>query len=257
MTRQSIVKGDALQKIGSAGFIIGAILMAIGGLLIPYAATPTSNVQEMLRPLGEQLFRTELSVLLLIVSIWATMIGVVGVYCSITASGGASSGAVWARLGFYFMLVGTAIYTVTLTQDASTADAVANWLAAPTAHKEAAYGAVAALNAVGRGLYPVALIVYWVPFAFLGIAMLLSAVYPHSLGWAGPGQCCDRPRLRPEFHRTYDHAYSHLRGSFTANGTVGLSGRHLGRPKSVVTRHLLKNPDLKGVNHAKVDYQPK
>ena len=182
---QGIVKGDVLQKIGSAGFIIGAILMMIGGLLMPQASTPTSNLQEMLKPLGEQLFNAQFSVLLLIVSLWATMIGAAGVYRSITASGGATSGAAWARLGFYFMLMGTVIYTVALTLDASTAGAVANWLAAPAVDKEAAYGMVAAVNAVGRGLYPVAIIAYWVPFAFLGIAMLVSAVYPRSLGWIG------------------------------------------------------------------------
>jgi hypothetical protein len=184
MTRsKGIVKGDVLQKIGSAGFIIGAILMVIGGLLLPHASTPTSNVQEMLRPLGEQLFKAQLSVLLVIASIWATMIGVAGVYRSITEPGGATSGAAWARLGFYFMLVGTVIYTVALTLDASTASAVANWLAAPAVDKAAAYGVVAAVNAVGRGLYPIALIAYWAPFAFLGIAILVSAVYPRSLGW--------------------------------------------------------------------------
>ena len=182
---QGIVKGDVLQKIGSAGLFIGAILMMIGGSLMPHASTPTSDLQEMLRPLGEQLFNAQLSVLLLIVSIWATMIGGAGVYRSIAATGGATSGPAWARLGFYVMLVGTALYTVALALDASTAGAVANWLAAPTVDKEAAYGVVAAVNAVGRGLYPVAIIAYWAPFAFLGIAMLVSAVYPRSLGWTG------------------------------------------------------------------------
>ncbi len=182
---QGIVKGDVLQRISSAGFIIGAILMMIGGSLMPHASTPTSNLQEMLRPLGEQLFKAQFSVLLLIVSIWATMIGVAGVYRCIIASGGATSGAAWARLGFYFMLVGTVLYTVALTQDASIAGAVANWLAAPAVDKEAVYGVVAAVNAVGRGLYPVAIIAYWAPFAFLGIAMLVSPVYPRSLGWTG------------------------------------------------------------------------
>jgi hypothetical protein len=182
---QSIVKGDVLQKIGSTGFILGAILMGVGGLLMPYASTPTTNLQEMLRPLGEQLVNAQLSVLLLIISIWATLIGVAGVYRSITAAGGASSSSAWARVGFYFMLVGTVLYTVALTLDASTAGAVANWLAAPAVAKEAAYSVVAAVNAVGRGLYPVAIIANWVPFAFLGIGMLVGAVYPRLLGWVG------------------------------------------------------------------------
>src|SRR2546425_1921769 len=126
MTQQlGIVKGDAFQKLGSAGFIIGAILMVIGGLLMPYTAKLTSNVQEMLKPLGEHEFRAQVSSLLMIMGIWAIMIGATGVYRSITAGG-----AAWARLGFYFILVGTAVWTVTLSQDVATASAAANWLAA-------------------------------------------------------------------------------------------------------------------------------
>ena len=71
---QGIVKGDALQRISSAGFVVGAILMMIGGSLMQRASTPTRNLQEMLRPLGEQLFNAQFSVLLLIVSLWATLI---------------------------------------------------------------------------------------------------------------------------------------------------------------------------------------
>jgi Domain of unknown function (DUF4386) len=154
--------------------------MVIGGLLMPYAAKPTSNVQEMLKPLGEHEFRAQVSSLLMIMGIWAMMIGATAVYRSIT-----TGGAAWARLGFYFILVGTAVWTVTLSQDVATASAAANWLAAPAAGKEAAYSAVAAVNAVSRGLYPMTIIVYWLAYTFLGIAMVLSNVYPRWLGWVG------------------------------------------------------------------------
>ena len=181
MTQQlGIAKGDTLQKISSAGFIVGAILMALGGLLMPYAAKSTSNVQEMLTPLGENEFAAQVSSLLMMIGIWAMMMGATGLCGSITAGG-----AAWARQGFNFILVGTALWTASLSSDVATASAVAKWLAAPIDAKEAAWGVVAALNAVGRGLYPSTIIVYWLAYAFLGIAMLLSAVYPRWLGWAG------------------------------------------------------------------------
>lgn len=180
MTNQGAVQGDALQRISSAGFIIGAILMVIGGLLMPYATKPTSNVQEMLTPLGQQEFRTEASSLLMMLGIWAMLIGATGVYRSMR-----TDGVVWARLGFNFILVGTAVWTVTLSQDVSTASAVAKWLAAPAVDKEAAWGAVTALNAVGRGLYPMTIIVYWLAWSFLGFGMVRSSIYPHWLGWVG------------------------------------------------------------------------
>ncbi len=177
--QQGIVKGDALQKIGSAGFIIGTILLVIGNLLLPRAANP-GNVQEMVAKLGEEKFPAQVSALLLAVGIWAVMIGMAGVYRSIPAGRTA-----WARLGFYVIVVGTALWTVSLAGDVATASAVANWLAAPAVGKEAAYSVVAALSAFGHGVYSMTLIVNWLAIAFLGIGMVGSAVYPRWLGWVG------------------------------------------------------------------------
>lgn len=175
-----IVVGDALYKMGSSGFIIAAILIVVGGLLMPHATTPTSNLQEMLKPLGEQQSRTQLSALLITFSFWAALIGAAAVYRSI-----AVGGAAWARLGFYLALVGTALWTVSLSLDVAVASAVANWLAAPTGSEQAAYGVVASLSAFGRGIVPMTWIAYWLALGFLGIAMVLSGVYPRWLGWAG------------------------------------------------------------------------
>jgi hypothetical protein len=145
MTQQNIVKGDALQRISSAGFIIGAILVAASGLLMPHANAPTSDLQEMLKPLGEHEFLTQLSSLLMAIGFWAVLIGAMGVNRSIT-----SNGATWARLGFYFTLTGTVLWTVSLSLDVAVASAVANWLAAPTVSKDAAWSVVAVLSAFGR-----------------------------------------------------------------------------------------------------------
>jgi hypothetical protein len=180
MTHQGIVKGDAQQRLGSAGFIIGATLLVIGNLVMPYTTAPTTNIREMLTPLGEQAFRAEVASLLIAAGFWAMMIGVTGVYSSFTAGG-----AAWGRLGFYFLVVGTTLQTVSLSLDVATASAVANWLAASAEGREAAWSVVAALNALGRGVIPMTWIVYWLGFAFLGMAMVRSALYPRWLGWVG------------------------------------------------------------------------
>jgi putative transposase len=149
MVQQSILKGDALQKIGSVGFIIAAMLLVIGNLLMPYTTTPMSNIREMLKPLGEQEFRAEVASLLIAAGFWAMMIGATGIYRSITAGG-----AAWVRLGFYFLVVGTTLQTLSLSLDVATASAVANWLAASAEAQEAAWSVVVVLNAVGRGVIP-------------------------------------------------------------------------------------------------------
>lgn len=172
-----ILKGDAHQKIAGVGFISGAILFGISGLLMPHATTPTGDLQEMLKPLGEYEFLTITSSLLMTLGFWVAMIGMSGVSRSITASG-----AAWARVGFYSVLVGTALWTVCMSLDVGTAGAVATWLAVPVEGKEAAWSVVAALSAFGRGLIPLTWVVYWLALAFLGIAMILSTAYPRWLG---------------------------------------------------------------------------
>ena len=178
--QQGIVKGDVQQKLGGIGFIFAAILFTLGGLLMPHAVKFTSNLQEMLKPLGEQEFQTEVSSLLTTMGFWAALIGVVGVYRSIT-----SKGAAWARLGFYFTLIGTVLWTVSLALDIAVASAVANWLSASADGKEAAWGVVAALSAVGRGMVPITWTFYWLALALLGVSMIQSNIYPHWLGWIG------------------------------------------------------------------------
>lgn len=178
--QQGIVKGDTLQRIGSAGFILGAILFGISGLLMPHAASPTSDLQELLKPLGEHQFLTKFSSFLLILGFSATLMGVLGVYRSIT-----TSGAAWARLGFYFSLIGTVLWAVSLASDIAVASAVADWLVAPIDGKEATWSVIAALSAVGRRMVPITWTFYWLAIALLGVSMIQSNIYPHWLGWTG------------------------------------------------------------------------
>lgn len=178
--QQGIVKGDALQKMGGAGFIIGAMLFAMSGLFMPHANIPTSDLQEMLKPLGESQFYTIISSLSGMIGFWAALIGVAGVYRSITVKG-----AVWARLGFYFTLIGTALWTICWAMDMNTANAVATWLSAPMGDKEAAWSVVVTLAAIGRGIVPSTWVLYWLALSFLNVGMMTSYVYPRWLGWAG------------------------------------------------------------------------
>ena len=176
--QQAIVKGDALQKLGSAGLIIGAILLLVFNILLPRASDP-SNVQEVLTKWGEQEGLVQMCALLLAVGIWGLMIGIVGVYRSISTG----SGADWVRLGFYGIVVGTTIWTVSFALVMATADTAATWIAAPAAGKAAAYGIAAAVNAVNETMHTMSVTVYWLALVFLGIGMVLSSVYPRWMGW--------------------------------------------------------------------------
>ena len=178
--QQGIVKGDVLQKIGSAGFIIGAILLVIFNVLLPRADDP-SITQEVLQKLGGQEVLTEVCALLLAIGAWAVMLGAAGVYRSISTG----AGAAWTRLGFYGIVVGTAMWAVNFALTMATAGAAANWLAAPAAGQVTAYSVAASLYAGSQAVETMSIIVYWLALAFLGIGMAVSTVYPRWLGWIG------------------------------------------------------------------------
>ena len=175
---QGIVKGDAQQKLGSAGFIVGVLLWLIGSLFITGILANASNMQDELKAIGEQVVSAQAGELILTLNIIAMIIGMAGVYRSVTASGVA-----WVRAGFYLFLVGSFFWALGYAIDVAVASAMANWLAAPAANKEAAYSVVAALTSISRGSFPMTVVIYWLALVPLGIGMIRSFVYPRWLGW--------------------------------------------------------------------------
>lgn len=177
MQQQGIVKGDVLQKIASIGFIVGAILLVIFSVLEPHVSDP-SDTQAVLQKFGENETLTEACLLLIAVGSWAVMAGVMGVYRAISARG-----AAWARLGFYGILLGTTILTISSALGMAEAGAAANWLAAGKA--VTAYSIAASLHAGCLSVQTMGYIGYWLALGILGIGMVLSAVYPRWMGWIG------------------------------------------------------------------------
>lgn len=175
--QQNIVKGDALQKLGSLGFIIGGVVLIIFSLLLPRATDP-SDTQSVLTAWGNKAGLVTVGAFFIAVGNWLLMIGTAGIYRSIAAGG-----AAWARLGFYGIIVGTAIGTVSAGLLASGASAGADWLAASAADKTAAFSVAAAVYQVGQTAFTLYILVNWLAIVFLGIGMARSAVYPKWLGW--------------------------------------------------------------------------
>jgi hypothetical protein len=177
---EGIVKGDVQQRIGSIGFIIGAILLVVSQFLLP-RVSGLSGIQllpALLTNFGEQQGLVQMCALFMAFGIWGTMIGWVGVYRSISTGGGAA----WVRLGFYGIVVTAAARTITFALLMATAMRAAVWLAAPDATKAVALGAAGALLAAYTAMQNMSHIVYGL-HVFLGIGMVISAVYPRWMGW--------------------------------------------------------------------------
>ncbi|WP_367025861.1 hypothetical protein ABZN20_15680 [Methylococcus sp. ANG] len=176
-----IKRGDRQQRLSGLGFIGGAILIVVGSLLLPRAPN-LGDIQAMQKAYAEQAALLQACALLLAFGFWALLIGTAGVYHSIT-----TDGAAWARLGFYFHLVGAALWTIGMSLDISYPAAILNWLAASESNREVAYSVVTVLSPLGfgRGTFPLNIIVNWLAFTFFSIAVLRSFTYPRWIGWYG------------------------------------------------------------------------
>jgi len=180
LQEQGITRGDTQQRLSGLGFISGAVLIMIGSLLLPRAAN-LSDIEAMQRAYAQQQALLQICALLFTFGFWAVLIGTAGVYHAIPTY------AAWARLGFYFHLVGVALWTVGMSLDIAYSAAIVNWLEAPAANKDIAYSVVTVLSpfGFGRGTFPLNVIVNWLAFTFLSIALVRSSMYPHWIGWIG------------------------------------------------------------------------
>ena len=176
---QGVSKGDALQRITGIAFVVGAILSLVGNILFPRADIP-SDVTVRLAEVGGDETVALIAMLLIIAAFWALLIGVVGVYRSVTSA----TAAPWARLGFYIVLVGTAVATVSIGTLVASVDNAADWVTAGSVVGTTEYTIAATLNVLGIELFNVVIVGYWLGLVVMGVAMVLSGVYPKWLGWA-------------------------------------------------------------------------
>lgn len=170
-----------MEKLASTGFFIGALLVAIGSLLVP-RADDLSNVLEMQQVFGENVVLLQTSALLITFGFWSVMAGMVGFYHLII-----DRNSPWLLLAFYFHIAGVVLWSVGMSLDISYPAAIANWLAAPAADKDLTYAVVTVLSPLGfgRGLFPLNVLINWLAFTFLGMGMIQHAFFPRWLGFVG------------------------------------------------------------------------
>ncbi|MBI4234027.1 MAG: hypothetical protein HY686_06260 [Chloroflexi bacterium] len=181
MQQGAIAKGDVLQRLAGIMFVVGGILTLVFNFLYPRASDPTfDNVQLTLQAIadkGSTFYRVDN--LLLAVGLWGLMIGWVGVYRSLSSG----SAAVWARLGFYGVIVGTTLWTVVFGMNMGFGLVVEQWASSAEPAKATWLVVASALTRLQFLLFSMTVIVYWLATAFIGIGIVLGAVFPKWLGW--------------------------------------------------------------------------
>ena len=179
--QQGSSRGGEHQILSSAGLIVGAVLIIMANIWVTRVGL--GDPMAALDKFSENVDLLRAMALLITFGWWAVMIGVVGVNHSIPAGG-----AVWARLGLYFMIVGTALWTLGMALDITYSNLIASWLSAPDADKEFARDLITIYSptiGIGRGLFPMNVMSNWLAFGFLGMGMLRSSRYPLWSGWVG------------------------------------------------------------------------
>ncbi len=175
---QGVLKGDALQRITGIGFVVGAIGTLVGNAIFPRSDDPSSVTSRMAEIGGDETLAV-IAALAIVVGFWALLIGAVGVYRSVTSA----MAAPWARLGFYFVLVGTAVATVSFGTLLGAVESSADWVAAGSPLGTTDFVIAASLDALSLALFNVVIVIYWLGLLALGIGALLSGAYPKLLAW--------------------------------------------------------------------------
>ena len=175
---QESYRGDVLQKIAGLGFIVGGILTVVSNAIFPRADDP-SVVTQVLESYADNETLSQLSYLGITMGVIAIMIGTVGLYRNISTGGAAS----WARLGFYGVIVGTTLWSISTAIGLAVVETAVDWVAAGSAMDISAYSVAAALNAASFSMFDMTILVYWLALVFLAIGMVLSSAYPKWLSW--------------------------------------------------------------------------
>jgi hypothetical protein len=174
-------KNLAHLRLSSRGFLLGAALVIMGTLFLPVGGDP-GDVQAMQQIYGENEIRLQACALLIVFGFWTLAAAYSELQQSIT-----ENGAAWARIGLILHIIGVAVWTVGMSLDISYPAAIVNWLSAPLGEVANAHSVVTALSpeGFGRGLFPMNVMINWLAFACLGIALLRSRFYSVWIGWYG------------------------------------------------------------------------
>ena len=174
------LKGDPLQRIAGFSLIVGAVVLLVFSALTRFMGA-SEDLEEYFGLIADQSTPWAIVHLLVAAGFWAMMIGAAGVHRSISTG----TAAVWARVGFYGVVLGTALWTAQLALSGFGLPAVVEPLEVATGtDRVAVFNVAVASYRMIAGLQSMAIVVYWLGLASLGVGMTIGKVYASWVGWA-------------------------------------------------------------------------
>lgn len=168
---------DPLQRVTAVAMILGGVVAMVFNGLFPRAEDPWDTAGVLTMMVESRTLR-QLSFLGVTAAILALTAGVVGIHRSL--EGG--NGAVWSRLGLYAVLVGTALFTVSVGLGQAATGAAAAWAAAGSTAAGPEFAVASALNLADDHVWFLSIVTYWGGLGLVGLGMVKGGLHP---GWLG------------------------------------------------------------------------
>ena len=163
-------------RVAGISLIAGAIVATLFNVLFPRGDDPTDSAAMLTMMVENQTLR-QVSFLGVTSGLWLLTAGLAGVYWILSRG----TGRVLARVGFYGLVVGAVLFTVSTGIGMAATGAAVDWAAGGSDIASVEFAAATALNIADDGVWAMSIIVYWTAIGLLGLSMVYGGTFPRWL----------------------------------------------------------------------------
>lgn len=176
--RDAVIRGSKSHRVTAVCLLAGAAFATLFNVLFPRADDP-SDTAAVLTMMAENEALRQGSFLGVTAGLWLLTAGISGICKSLDSE----PTATWARFGFYGVLVGAALFTVSTGIGLAATEAAIGWVNASADSASVEFAAASALNAADDGVWSMSIVTYWLGLGLVGLAILGSRSFPMWSGW--------------------------------------------------------------------------
>ena len=163
-------------RLAGISLIAGAIVATLFNVLFPRGDDPT-DAADMLTMMAENQAIRQASFLGVTAGLWLLTVGLTGICWQLSKG----PGQVLARFGFYGLIVGAGLFTVSTGIGMAATGAAVDWAAAGSEMGGTEFAVASALNIADDGVWAMSIIVFWAAVGLIGLGMERSGTFPRWL----------------------------------------------------------------------------